>query len=77
MLRGGKQSKTRSLQSQVSEKGEIFSEFSERGQNVGLYKTRFSFRKGHFAMGPKRDPNSRTVRTKLLERHAFVILTRA
>jgi hypothetical protein len=28
-------------------------------------------------MGPKRDPNSQTVRTKLLERHAFVILTRA
>ena len=32
--------------------------------------------KGHFAMGPKRDPNPRTVRRKLLERHAFVALTR-
>jgi len=33
--------------------------------------------KGHFAMGPKRDPNPRSVRRQLLERHAFVILTSA
>jgi hypothetical protein len=43
----------------------------------GSLQNEVSFRKGHFAMGPKRDPNSQTVRTKLLERHAFVILTRA
>jgi hypothetical protein len=44
-----KLTKTGSLRNQVSEKGEIFSEFSERGQNVVLYETRFRSEKARFA----------------------------
>jgi hypothetical protein len=46
-------------------------------QTVVLYKSWFWMQKGHFATGPKRDPNARSVRRKLLESHAFVILTSA
>ena len=38
----------------------------------GSLQNEVSFGKGHFAMGPKRDPNPRTVGRKLLERHAFI-----
>jgi len=47
----------------------------KNAKTVGLYRT--WMQKGLFAMGPKSDPNARSVRRKLLERHAFVMLTSA
>ena len=51
--------------------------FFATSQKCGSLQNVVWMQKGHFAMGPKRDPNSRSVRRKLLERHVFVILTSA
>ena len=50
--------------------------FFETSEICGSLQILVWMQEGHFAMGPKRDPNPRTVRRKLLERHAFVALTR-
>jgi hypothetical protein len=49
--------------------------FLQPGKNAKFLGLRMQ--KGHFATGPKRDPNARSVRRKLLERLAFVMLTSA
>jgi hypothetical protein len=58
-------------------KNRAFFATRQKCQNCGSLRNLVWMQKGHFATGPKRDPNARSVRRKLLERHAFVILTSA
>jgi hypothetical protein len=58
-------------------KNRAFFATRQKCRNCGSLQILVWMQKGHFATGPKRDPNARSVRRKLLESHAFVILTSA